>query len=265
MLACTRRDIFLRIEAVPDYSPLAPLLCARRYGRDCQFNEGHELGRISADEILASRVDALVYREYLDPDYTLPNTVPLVAADHSEPPWHRRVPGTVIWTRPGERLYIHVYNADPNDCHSLHVHGLHYGIESDGAWPRGVAARDGRRSDEILPGETWTYVFDIDERTIGAWPFHDHVRHVQANIERGLFGAIIVRDPAATRVDHEVPMFFHAMAQAAGHCQFESATLANGQQFEFPFPDAGEVRVHLSYSWCQHARTGARHCRRAIG
>jgi FtsP/CotA-like multicopper oxidase with cupredoxin domain len=89
-----------------------------------------------------------------------------------------------------------------------------------------VAARDGRRSDEILPGQTWTYVFDIDETTIGAWPFHDHVRHVQVNIDRGLFGAIIVRDPAALRVDHEVPMFFHAMAQAGGHCQFESLTLA---------------------------------------
>src|SRR5512134_1358910 len=104
MKACTRRDIFLQIEPVADYSPLAPLLCARRYGRDCQFNEGHELGRIPADEILAARVDALVYREYLDPDYTTPNTSPLVPSDSIEPPWHRRVPGAVIWTRPGEQL-----------------------------------------------------------------------------------------------------------------------------------------------------------------
>jgi FtsP/CotA-like multicopper oxidase with cupredoxin domain/streptogramin lyase len=253
---CTRRDVFLQIEPVADYSPLAPLLCARRYGRDCQFNEGHELGRIPADEILAARVDALVYREYLDPEYTTPNTLPLVPSDSTEPPWHRRVPGAVIWARPGEQLHIHVRNADPQDCHSLHVHGLHYGVESDGAWPRGVAARDGRRSDEILPGETWTYVFDIDEKTIGTWPFHDHVRHVQSNIDRGLFGAIIVRDPRAARVDHEVPLFFHAMAQAGGHCKFESTTLAPapapatpGGVFDFTFPDSGEVcdyicRIH---------------------
>jgi FtsP/CotA-like multicopper oxidase with cupredoxin domain len=105
-----------------------------------------------------------------------------------------------------------VRNGDPEECHSLHVHGLRYGIDSDGAWPRGVAARDGRRSDEILPGQTWTYSFDIDETTIGAWPFHDHARHVQANIDRGLFGAIIVRDPTAPRVDHEVPLFFRVIA-----------------------------------------------------
>jgi FtsP/CotA-like multicopper oxidase with cupredoxin domain/sugar lactone lactonase YvrE len=242
---CRRRDVFLQIEPVHDYSPFAPLLCARRYGRDCQFNEGHELGRIPAEEILAARIEALVYREYLDADYTQPNTAPLVPSDSTEPPWNRRVPGAVIWARPGERLYIHVRNADPHDCHSLHVHGLHYGIDSDGSWPRGIATKDGRRSDEIRPGESWTYVFDIDERTIGAWPFHDHVRHVEDSVNRGLFGAIIVRDPHAPRVDHEVPMFVHAMSGSTGHCRFESTTLSTTQAFDFTFPDAGEVCDYL--------------------
>ena len=159
-MRCARRDVFLLIEPVADYSPLAPVLCARRYGRDCQFHEGHELGRIPAEEILQTRVEALVYREYLDPEYTTPNPVALVPADVTEPPWSRRVPGAVIWARPGERLYLHVRNGDPEECHSLHVHGLRYGIDSDGAWPRGVTAHDGRRSDEILPGQTWTYIFD---------------------------------------------------------------------------------------------------------
>ena len=244
-MTCKRRDIFLQIERLGPYSPLAPVLCSRRYGHDCGLNEGHELGRIPFDEILEARVDALVYREYLDPNYTQPNTAPLVPSDIAEPPWHRRVPGAVLWARPGERLYIHVRNADPDECHSLHVHGLKFGIDSDGAWPFGVAARDGRRSDEIRPGETWTYVFDVTEETIGAWPFHDHVRHVQASVDRGLFGAIIVRDPRASRVDHEVPMFFHAMAQAGGHCKFQSATLSNGQTYEFTFPDAGEICSYI--------------------
>ena len=142
-----------------------------------------------------------------------------------------------------------MHNGDVHDCHSLHVHGLFYGIDSDGAWPRGVASRDGRRSDEIRPGETWTYIFDVTEATIGAWPFHDHVRHVQENVNRGLFGAIIVRDPKAPRADHEVPMFFHAMAGSAGHCKFESLTLNTGDKFEFTFPDGGDVcdyicRIH---------------------
>jgi hypothetical protein len=55
---CARRDVFLLLEPVADYSPVAPVLCARRYGRDCQFNEGHELGRIPAEELLQTRVGA---------------------------------------------------------------------------------------------------------------------------------------------------------------------------------------------------------------
>jgi FtsP/CotA-like multicopper oxidase with cupredoxin domain len=231
----SRRDIFLKIELIKDYSPLAPVLCARHYGRDCMFNDGHELGRIPAAEILGASLDALVYREYFDPNYTIPNTGKLIAADVNEPPWFRRVPGTVLYARPGERLRIHVLNADKDDCHSFHLHGLHYGIDSDGAWPFGISRSDGRRSDEIRPGETWTYVFDATTDTIGAWAFHDHVRNVQRNVNRGLFGGLIVRDPAAPCADHEVPLFLHQMAGAGGAGQFESKPLGLGDTFSFTF------------------------------
>src|SRR5437764_671808 len=120
------RDVFLRIEPVEQYSPLAPILCSRKYGRDCMFNPGHELGRIPPSEIAASTVNALVYREYLDPHYTVPNTSKILPADVNEPPWNRRVPGAVLWARPGERLRIQVLNGDPDACHSFHLHGLRY-------------------------------------------------------------------------------------------------------------------------------------------
>lgn len=81
-----RRDIFLKIEPLPDYSPLAPVACARHFGRDCMFNHGHESGRIPAQEILASTADGLVYREYLDSHYTVPNKAKLIEADVNEPP-----------------------------------------------------------------------------------------------------------------------------------------------------------------------------------
>jgi hypothetical protein len=148
-----RRDIFLKIEPLPSYSPLAPVVCARRYGRDCMFMPGHDYGRIPSDEILGSTLDALVYRQYLDPHFTIPNKAKIVNADVNEPPWERRIPGCVLYAKPGERLYIHVLNGDPGDCHSFHLHGLRYGIDSDGAWPFGVATHKGGRSDEILPGQ----------------------------------------------------------------------------------------------------------------
>lgn len=241
------RDVFLQIELLPGYSPLAPIIGSRRYGRDCMFGTGHEYGRLSAGEILGAVLDALVYREYFDPDYTVPNTAPIVAADRSEPPWDRRVPGAVLYAKPGERLHIHVRNGDPGDCHSFHLHGLHYGIDSDGAWPFGMRSRDGRRSDEILPGESWTYVFDATDETIGPWVFHDHVRGIARNVNRGLFGGLIVRDSRARATDHEIPLFLHQMVGTGSSTTFESPTLSTGGAFSFTFPTGlGTVPYHCA-------------------
>jgi plastocyanin len=240
------RDIFLQIETVPAYSPLAPITGSRRYGRDCMFGTGHEYGRLTAGEILAASLDALVYREYLDPNYTIPNTAPIIAADRNEPPWDRRVPGAVLYAKPGERLHIHVRNADPGGCHSFHLHGLRYGIDSDGAWPFGLRSHDGRRSDEIQPGQTWTYVYEASEDTIGPWAFHDHVRGIGRNINRGLFGGLIVRDPRAACANHEIPLFLHQMAGISG-ASFESGTLSTGASFSFTFPATpGSVAYHCA-------------------
>ena len=249
MTCCaTRRDIFLKIEPVTGYSPLSPDPCARRWGRDEMFNMGHELGRVQASEIVATTLDALVYHEYFDSHHTKPNTAKLIEADVNEPAWNRRIPGCVLYARPGERLYIHVLNGDKADCHSFHVHGVRYGIESDGAWPFGTRTRSGRRSDEIRPGESWTYVFDVTEETIGVWPFHDHVRHVNANVNRGLFGALIVRDPAARRVDHEIPLFVHQVQGLARVDTFQSPLLGHGgvytRQFDTPATIGYYCKVH---------------------
>lgn len=239
----TRRDIWLKIEPLSDYSPLAPIICSRHYGRDCMFNPGHESGRVAPQEIFSAALDALVYREYLDPHYSIPNTAKIIEADVNEPPWNRRVPGAVLYAKPGERLYIHVWNGD-KDCHSFHLHGLKYGIDSDGAWPFGVMSPSGRRSDEILPGQSWTYVFDATPETIGAWAFHDHVRNVQANVNRGLFGGLIVRHPQALCADHEIPLFVHQLEGASSICQFQSPTVGPGQTFSFKFNNAGVCNYH---------------------
>ncbi|MEU3354387.1 galactose oxidase-like domain-containing protein [Streptomyces sp. NPDC037389] len=230
------RDIYLRIEPVAGYSPLAPEPCARYFGRDFMRNPGHEIGRVSAQEIFASTFDALVYRQYRDPAYTMPVTDKLIDADINEPAWDRRVPGCVLYADIGDTLDIHVRNADPDACHSFHLHGLLYGIASDGAWPLGVRSRDGRRSDEILPGQDWTYRFEATAETVGVWAFHDHHQEVQRWVRRGLFGALIVRERAAApHVDHEIPLFVHSLAGDAAVSGFESPTLGTGQQFEHVF------------------------------
>ncbi len=179
-----RRDVYLKIERLPGYSPVAPEPEEHMlYERDCMRGEGHEDGRIPPAETEQRRLDAVVYREYLDPGYT--TLMP----------------------------------------HSLHLHGLWYGVDSDGTWPFGLAAADGRRSDEICPKESWTYVFDATEETVGAWPFHDHCHEVMANVDRGLFGGIVVRDPRWEPADYEVPLFLHRMAGPRRVALFDSGTL----------------------------------------
>src|SRR6266851_3795186 len=188
------RDIYLKIETIADYSPVEPddhVSPPIQYRRDCMRNMGHEDGTIPGDEVTARRLTALIYREYLDPQYLVPKPDKLIAADINEPAFTRRVPGTVIYACPGDLLRIHVKNAD-GAPHSFHVHGLRYGIDSDGSWPFGSQSDDGRRSDEICPGQTWTYTYEVTENTIGAWPFHDHCRNIGAYVNRGLFGGLVV-------------------------------------------------------------------------
>ncbi len=229
------REYFLQIEPVSAYSPLAPIRCARHYGRDCMRSPGHEIGRVTPEEIFGSTFDAMVYRRYHDAAYTMPVTDPLVAADVNEPPWDRRVPASVLFADVGDTVAVHVRNADMGNCHSLHMHGLRYGIDSDGAWPLGVQAKNGARSDDIHPGGSWTYRFRVTGETVGVWAFHDHHQMVQRWINRGLFGALIVRDPDAPRVDHEIPMFVHQLAGDVAVDGFESPALANGASYSHTF------------------------------
>ncbi len=195
---CDERHIYLKIERIDPYSPVKPqdkVVPPVQYGRDCMRNHGHENALIPQAEIDARSLTAVVYREYLDSGYLIPKPDKLIAADINEPAYDHRVPGTVIYTRPCQRLKIHVWNTD-DVSHSLHAHGVRYGIDSDGSWPFGTqAAHHGGRSDAICPGDTWTYTFDVPDNALGAWPFHDHTHHTDMKIEQGLFGGIVVLGP----------------------------------------------------------------------
>ena len=68
----------------------------------------------------------------------------------------------------------------------------------------GTQSSDGRRSDEICPGQSWTYTFEVTSNMLGAWPFHDHSRHTDPSVLRGLFGGIVVR-PKKPGYDFPVP------------------------------------------------------------
>ncbi|HEV2951952.1 MAG TPA: galactose oxidase-like domain-containing protein, partial [Actinomycetota bacterium] len=61
-----------------------------------------------------------------------------------------------------------------------------------------------------------------------------------AHVNRGLFGAVIVRDPKWKKVDHEVPFFFHRLAAPAADPLFGSGIIDPGDPpFVVTFPDEG--------------------------
>ncbi|MDH5539906.1 MAG: multicopper oxidase domain-containing protein, partial [Rhizobacter sp.] len=237
------RNVYLKIEAIPDYSPVEPSAHAgANYRRDCMRNPGHEDGTIPLSEVDARRLDALVYREYLDPGYLIPKPDKLVLADINEPGYAHRVPGTVIYARPGDHLHIKVLNGDTMP-HSFHVHGLGYGIDSDGSWPFGTQSTDGRRSHEICPGQYWVYHFTVTDEMQGAWPFHDHARHIAESINRGLFGGIVVLPKVHKPPFRMVlpPMVAEYLKSRFGDLLLEPQDPDHG---DMPLAQAGPLAVH---------------------
>lgn len=241
------KHIYLKIEPLRDYTPVAPDDAEHHKHRiDCMRTMGHEDGKIPPAEIDRRRLEALVYREYLDANFTVLKTDPLIAADINEPSAVRRIPGTVIYTQPGERLYIHVLNAD-EEPRSFHLHGLHYGVDSDGSWPFGTHRDDGSRSDAICPGHQWCYVYDVKEDTVGAWPFHDHHMEISEVVNRGLFGGLVVRNPHCEKPDLEVPIFLHRLAGKNDTALFDSGSLNPGDPFLFIYPDEGTFEYYCKF------------------
>src|SRR5437867_4093097 len=100
-------NIFPKNEGVASYNPGNPETKPappKKYRRDCMRGPGHEDATIPPSEVNARALSALVYREYLDSAYTIPKPDKIVLADVNEPVYYRRVPGTVIYAFPGDRL-----------------------------------------------------------------------------------------------------------------------------------------------------------------
>src|SRR5438445_744863 len=221
-------DVYLKIETIPGYSPVEPddhVSPPIQYRRDCMRNMGHEDGTVPDDEVAARRLTALIYREYLDTEYLVPKPDKLVAADVNEPAFTRRVPGTVIYARPGDWLRIHVKNGDVAP-HSFHLHGVRYGIDSDGSWPFGTQSDDGRRSVEMpmgimaMPGHGLD-LSDIPPKLVPYLVTLDELAHAPQP------------QPPNKHLLH-VPLFFHQMSGARGTPVFQSAPLNVGGSYTSP-------------------------------
>jgi FtsP/CotA-like multicopper oxidase with cupredoxin domain len=94
------------------------------------------------------------------------------------------VPGPLIRARIGDRLIVHFKNSLPAAT-TIHWHGLRVPNAMDGA--------PGMTQPAIEPGTEFVYDFVL--RDAGTYWYHPHFDS-SAQVGRGLYGAIVVTDPA---------------------------------------------------------------------
>ena len=120
-----------------------------------------------------------------------------IAADRSVEGWTYggQVPGPVIEATVGDTLEIVLHNGLPEPT-TIHWHGL-----------RVPAAMDGTEAVQpaVEPGGTFMYRFRLPDA--GTFWYHPHTNE-PVQMERGLYGAIVVHDPTDPRVDGERVLVF---------------------------------------------------------
>ena len=115
------------------------------------------------------------------------------------------IPGPLIEADVGDTVVINFRN----ECGmpvTMHPHGIFYTVDMDGTYK-------GKYTDPggfVENGHTFRYVWEARQDTVGAWLYHDHGPMDPIPVFKGLFGSLIVRDPAVPRPDREFFICFHS-------------------------------------------------------
>ena len=104
--------------------------------------------------------------------------------------YNGQVPGPVIEANVGDVLEVRLHNSLPEPT-MIHWHGLRLPPPMDGT-------ENVQRP--VMPGETFTYRFVT--RDAGTFWYHPHMNET-VQLERGLYGALIVRGPDEPQLDAE--------------------------------------------------------------
>lgn len=128
------------------------------------------------------------------------------------------IPGPTIRARVGDTVRIHFRNNDTHYRfpHSVHVHGLRYHPDSDGAF---IAATPDKPGTAVPFGGSYTYEYTVSASSVGTWPYHDHSEPrplkaggdpvAEVGAELGLIGVVAITDAHTPRVDVEHVLVFH--------------------------------------------------------
>ena len=132
------------------------------------------------------------------------------SANFAEPLGPAKVPGPLLEANVGETVTVH-FRSKLSTPVTMHPHGLQYSVDMDGAYK-------GKYTDPggfVQKGDEVTYIWEAVPSSEGAWWYHDHGPSEPLPVYKGLFGPIIVRDPAKPRPDREFFVAFHSFQPAA--------------------------------------------------
>ena len=156
-----------------------------------------------------------IYREYTDASFkTL----------KARPPSERYLGnvGPVIHAEVGDTIKV-VFRNHASRPYSIHPHGVLYAKDSEGMSYNDGSGQAGRRGGAVLPGETYTYVWQVPERagpgpndpSSVVWLYHSHVDE-QRDVDSGLVGTIVITaqgmanpDGTPRNVDREFVTVYH--------------------------------------------------------
>jgi FtsP/CotA-like multicopper oxidase with cupredoxin domain len=113
-----------------------------------------------------------------------------IVAGLKTPAWtyNGTVPGPMIRAKLGDRVIVHFKNSLPEET-TIHWHGLRVPNDMDGA--------PGVTQEPVATGGEFRYEFEL--RDAGTYWYHPHTDS-SAQVGRGLYGALIVDDPADPKV-----------------------------------------------------------------
>ena len=149
--------------------------------------------------------------------------------------YNGQVPGPVIEATVGDTLLVRFTNrlAEPT---SIHWHGIRIPAADGGNDPGGT----------VPPGGTADYRFSLPDA--GTFWYHPHVRE-PVQLARGLYGAIVVRDPAEPRLDGERVLVFDDLTlNRTGQVpagQLERWRLVNAASASYVHLSLGGHRFHV--------------------
>ena len=109
------------------------------------------------------------------------------------------IPGPTLVMREGDTAEVRLEHGllDPSQPVSIHVHGVHYKIDSDGT----MKVLNGFADEAAFPGKPYTYKWIAAPGTAGTWMYHDHAfgNPMVGAEDKGLFGTLIV-NPASGKI-----------------------------------------------------------------